>query len=250
MKTTLNNFIPLNRKLFKHEFWLQNRIYSRFEAWLDLITSARYDNTEARMLIGSHVVRWNRGELVASLRYLGERWGWKLNKVNTFINLLKNESMIKTRTANGTVQTIVTICNYDIYNTFSQISKQQNKQLENSLQTVEEQLENSLQTVEEQLENKTNIENIEQQSKQREIYRGFAHLILFTDEYFKLIDLGYTQTQINQVLDAIENYKNNKKYTSLYLTAKKWLAQTPQVAAGAGRIVNIADAFNQALQYG
>lgn len=50
-----------------------------------------------------------------------------------------------------------------------------------------------------------------------------AKLFIYESEFKKLIDLNYTKPQIDKVLESIENYKNNKKYNSLYLTAKAWL---------------------------
>ena len=60
------------------------------------------------------------------------------------------------------------------------------------------------------------------------IYRSFLHLKILIKENNKLIDLGYNQKQIDSVYDSIENYKQNKKYISLYLTAKKWLEKEPK----------------------
>lgn len=53
-------------------------------------------------------------------------------------------------------------------------------------------------------------------------YRVIKHLKLSFEDYEKL-KLSYTQIQIDDILDAIENYKENTNYTSLFFTAKKWL---------------------------
>jgi hypothetical protein len=59
----------------------------------------------------------------------------------------------------------------------------------------------------------------------KDIYRAFGHLSISESEVEKLL-VDYSRYQIDEVLDAIQNYKGNKNYTSLYLTAKKWLAKT------------------------
>jgi hypothetical protein len=112
----IKNYLPLNRKVFNHEFWTEKRVFSKYEAWLDLLREARYDEDIRGEIICNQRVEWGRGELPGSLRFLAEKWMWSKGKVDSFLQTLKKLGMIKTRTASGTVQTIITICKYDEYN--------------------------------------------------------------------------------------------------------------------------------------
>ena len=64
----------------------------------------------------------------------------------------------------------------------------------------------------------------EKEKRKEIVYRSFDHLTIYVSDIRKL-DNDYTKKQIDYILDAIENYAKNKSYTSLYLTAKKWLAK-------------------------
>ena len=60
-----------------------------------------------------------------------------------------------------------------------------------------------------------------------DIYKSFAHLSISVVEYKKLCD-EYGEVNTNDILESIENFKNNTKYKSLYLTAKNWLKKLPK----------------------
>ena len=106
-------YITLSRKFFDSPVWQEPRSYSRSEAWIDLIQSARFEDGTV-IIKGGRVLCINRGELHASLRYLSERWGRSVKWVRVFIAFLEKEGTLKQRRAQG--ETILTLCNYDTYN--------------------------------------------------------------------------------------------------------------------------------------
>lgn len=109
-------YIPISRKLFEHPFWSEKREFSYAEAWIDILRLVRFEANSTKMLIGGKAVEIHRGEYPASLRRLADLWGWSKNKVDKFLDLLISEGMITKRTAEGTKQTVITVCNFDKYN--------------------------------------------------------------------------------------------------------------------------------------
>lgn len=57
-----------------------------------------------------------------------------------------------------------------------------------------------------------------------EIYKSFKHLSISFSEFEKL-KTEFSEKDILDCFDRIENYKDNTRYTSLFLTSKQWLTK-------------------------
>ena len=104
-------WIPAHRKLFDPGHWMaptKKDPASRIHAWLDLCQMAQHETY-------AHAgQRLNRGEVLASLRWLADRWCWSLGRVQRFMDRCKIDTQIDTvrDTPSGTVYRIV---KYDTY---------------------------------------------------------------------------------------------------------------------------------------
>lgn len=108
-------------------------------------------------------------------------------------------------------------------------SRRQNrikKDMNNISNSYDKHMENENENV---IVNRNSIKNKKNLGKKEEtIYRSFAHLKITTAEVDKIIADGWEREQVDEILDEIENYRNNKNYISLNLTARKWLAKKPK----------------------
>lgn len=49
-------YIPLNRRCFEHELWLEPRVFIRAEAFADLLRRVRFEANTCTMLMGTQSI--------------------------------------------------------------------------------------------------------------------------------------------------------------------------------------------------
>lgn len=194
-------WISLHRQLTNHYFWKEKRVFSKAEAWIDILLNVNH--TDKDVLIKNTIYKVKRGDSINSLDTWASRWNWNKSKVRRFLSLLQQENMIVTK--NETQTTRLTVCKYDSYQPTGNANETQVKRKRNANDT--------------QTTPNNNVNNVNNENK---VYRSFAHLTLSIEENDKLLKI-YEQVKIDSILDSIENYKNNKNYKSLYLTCSNWL---------------------------
>ena len=198
----MSGWIKLHRSIKEHWLYTEKRKFSKFEAWNDILLNVNF--SPAKTIIKGKIINVNRGESILSLDSWANRWKWNKSSVKRFFELLKKDGMIELKSE--TVTTRLTVCKYDTY---------QSK--ENDIETQVKRTRNASEThtkpIEEEKEKKEEKENI---------YRKFKHLSISLGEFEKLNEI-YEKSVIDDILDRIENYKQNTKYSSLYLTANSWL---------------------------
>jgi len=106
-------YLALWRKSQDHPFFKERRIYSKWEAWLDMLLEARHKKEPKDVIIGMQVVTCKYGESIYSLQTWGIRWGWSPTKVKRFFDLLTRMNQIRYESV--IVTTRVSILNYNKY---------------------------------------------------------------------------------------------------------------------------------------
>lgn len=105
-------FVILPRKAFDCDLWDERRVFSKWEAWQDLIRRAQWHPSQ--MLKGWKGISLDRGQLVVSVQGLAVDWRWSQGKVERFLSYLERETERIRRVKHRTFS-IITICNYDRY---------------------------------------------------------------------------------------------------------------------------------------
>ncbi|MEX6217602.1 DnaD domain protein [Mammaliicoccus sciuri] len=104
-------WISLHRSIENHWLYEEDRKFSKFEAWVDLLLMVNHKDNKT--IMDGKLVTVKRGQRITSLRKLGDRWKWSLTKVDSFLRLLEQDKMIVVK--KDTKKTLVTIVNYDVY---------------------------------------------------------------------------------------------------------------------------------------
>ena len=204
----MQGYIKIHRK-FMGWGWYQNS--QAVHLFMHLLLEANHADAQWQ----GHEVK--RGQLITSICHISIGTGISQQSVRTLLKKFKNTGEILIKSTNKF--TVVTICKYDDYQSNETPHQQTtNKQVTSNQQTTNKQLTT----------NKKNKEELRRKEEEENIYRAFSHLKITTSEFDKLIIEGWDAEQVNEILDEIQNYAENKKYVSLYLTARKWLAKKPK----------------------
>jgi hypothetical protein len=190
----MSGWIKIHRKITENPLYFSEP-FNRSMAWIDMILLANHsDNYFFKRGIRVDV---KVGQIGYDLDTLGKRWQWSRGKVERFMQMLENDNQIVRQKTN--VTTLISIVNYKEYQQDSKADSKANNKANGNKQELKE-------------------------LKEKNIYRQFKHLSLTLDEFEKL-KINYAKEQIDLILDSIENYAQNKKYNSLYLTSLNWLKE-------------------------
>ncbi|MGL6121413.1 MAG: hypothetical protein ACRC0V_13030 [Fusobacteriaceae bacterium] len=193
-------WIKLHRKIIDN-FLYPKKEFSRFEAWIDLLLISNHKPN--KIMIKNETFDCMRGQTIRSIETYQKRWSWTAQKVRSFFELLKKNNMIEIKTNSKT--TILTICNYDSY--------------QSEQQTDNKQITNGHQTDNKHLTTNKNEKNENNENNEKNIYIGDKKVFLTLDEFSFLKENynGYTEK-------AIEYFQNKEKFYNIKILSK-WIKE-------------------------
>lgn len=104
-------YISLHRDVQKHWLYSVDRVFSGYEAWLDILL--RVNHTEGKVTHNGTLETVSRGSTIWSMGDMEKHWKWSNSKVRAFLKRLENDEMITVKST--TKKTYLSVVNYDNY---------------------------------------------------------------------------------------------------------------------------------------
>lgn len=104
-------WVKVYREIQEHWLYKEKRVFSKYEAWFDMLLMASYKDTKFQL--GNEIINQARGEIITSELKLMEKWNWSKCKLRNFLSLLESDGMI-TKTSDRK-KTAINIVNYSKY---------------------------------------------------------------------------------------------------------------------------------------
>lgn len=203
----MEGWIKLHRKIAQH--WIyKNSDYVK--AWICILITVNYE--DKKVLIHGELIECKRSQSLLSLLSWAKLFGknWTIQKVRTFFELLKSDSMIITEGLPKTTR--LTVCNYDDYQT--------EQQTDNTQITFKQQTDNTQITTTKEVKEVKKIKNVfikpsVEEIKQYCIERknGINFQKFFDSNEAKGWVIGKTKTPMKDWRAAIRTWEGNNDST-------------------------------------
>lgn len=187
-------WISLHRSIENHWTFKENRKFSKFEAWIDILLMVNHK--DKKIVLGNELVFVKRGQKITSIRKLCERWSWSNNKVKHFLKLLEDDGMLIVKS--DAKKTLLTVVNYDIYQ--NEDLEKRRKSDTNATQMHHESDANATQMHTNNNDNNDNNDN----NENKENKKSSNVFDLFQEYGFGVLN-KYTSQDISNYLDEFEN---------------------------------------------
>lgn len=173
------------REIQSHWIYEEERKFSRYEAWLDLLMMANH--SDARVMQDGELVDVKRGERITSIRKLMDRWKWSNTKVVKFLEVLKKDEMISYEIT-PKKKTLIKIEKYDKWQGFDGVEKTEEKTQKRQQKDTEKTLNNINKNEEEEVRMKK-----KKDTSPKRVYDEQNEYYIIADFYVKEIRKNFEE---------------------------------------------------------
>lgn len=206
----MSGWFAVQRDFFDHKLFKKEPFTER-EAWLWIIANAAWEQTTHR--VEGQVVTVERGSFFCTQRELAHRFQWGTTKTRNFLKLTQEQNMLELN--NETKKTLVSVCNYEQYQSKQNNDKTTTKQPRTENETTTKQRQNTKEETK-QINNITtnNIDTPlpppEPMAKQANPSSRGTRLsnewVLSDDDFQFGIDLGFEPNKVRFIADEFKDY--------------------------------------------
>lgn len=218
----MSGWIKIHRSIKDHWLYTEKRVFSRFEAWNDILLTVNY--SDAQTLIKGKLYNVKRGESILSLDSWAKRWGWEKSTVRRFLKLLENESMVVLDSDN--VTTRLTVCKYESYQDErnAEETRKKLKRNSNEIQTTPIKEEEEEQEEKRRVFIKPTTQEVQEYMKEIE-YNGDAEYFI---NYYQSKGWVVGKSKMKDWKSAVQTWKRNDKTFSN--KSEQQIANRPKLA--------------------
>jgi uncharacterized phage protein (TIGR02220 family) len=105
----MEGWIKLHRSVLSHRLYSEKRVFSKYEAWIDILLMANHK--EQAIKIETNDILIERGSFITSIRKLSDQWKWSRTKVEAFLDDCYVHGEIEYKTEKR--WTYITVLNYE-----------------------------------------------------------------------------------------------------------------------------------------
>lgn len=206
----MQGWIKLHRQIQDHWLYKEKRVFSRYEAWIDLLMMASHKET--KFLLGNQLIELEKGSFITSELKLMERWTWGKSKLRKYLEILEKDGMIIKESDRK--KTKITICNFNVYHD----SETDNQPLTDCKQTISRPLTDTIKNEKNEKNDKEVINtscrksSYNKESVPFQLSLRLLHNIRKNNESFKEPDLQKWANDIRLMMERDNRSEEQIKY--------------------------------------